>query len=376
MKSVVLSSSPRLICFLALPLALLAQADLPTHSNDSVANGLQSTSTADVAWQSLLVTKKTAEQSNHSESGDPAARKLIRETRADLRNKVATEARKFYASHPDHPLAGEARKIEAFALIEAVVEGDDSEAKVLAARIGTIRADQSMPAQTRAHVVSAYEFTKAVQGLTDDKRRKAAVEKAARAMIAEFPREAPGYQALLTLARAGNSEQAINLAQIITASSAPDTIKADAQTILDREALLGRPLAEVLGQDDMQVLSEAGATYPAIMYSWASWGSRSLEFGRMIQERQFNAISVCLDEVFEVNKPDRNLPKLGGLCFYDVAGRNGRLAKALKFDGAGQIYLIDAQGIIRDVRGGEAHLESKLKSIGIVSAIPEPARQR
>jgi hypothetical protein len=73
MKSVVLSSSPRLILFLALPLALSAQAELATPGNDPLTGGLPSTSAADVVWQSLPVTKKTAEQSDNSASRDPAA---------------------------------------------------------------------------------------------------------------------------------------------------------------------------------------------------------------------------------------------------------------------------------------------------------------
>lgn len=376
MKFVVLKSVPSVLLFLALPLSLAAQAGLPTRIDDPVASGLPPTSAADVEWQSLLLTKKAAERSDDFEPSDLAARNLKRETRSDLRSKVASEARKFYTSHPNHPFVSEARKLEVLALIEAVEEGEKGETKLLEMRVEAIRSDQSVPSQTRAHVVSAYKFTTAVRGMIDDKLRKAAVEKTARELIKEFPGEAPGYQALLALARAGNSDQAKSLAQIIVSSPAPALIRAGAQTILDREALVGRSLAEVLGQDDLQILTKAGATYPAILYSWASWGSRSLEFGRMIQWRQFNAISVCLDEEIQAAEFAQSQSKLAGLCLYDAAGRNGRLAKALKFDGPGQIYLIDAQGVIRDVRGGEPHLEGKLKAYDIVSAIPEPARQR
>jgi hypothetical protein len=216
----------------------------------------------------------------------------------------------------------------------------------------------------RAQAAAAYDFTHTLHGVADQAERKKSTESVARKLLQEFPGEPQAYQALLAVAKASDQPKSEQLTrELIAAQTAPDEVKASAQVILDRFGLMGQSLVAVLADDKEGVGAVLPAKQPVILYSWATWGPGSIELGRMIQARRFAAVGVCLDEDTKQAVKTANALGLGGKHFYDPDGWRGKLATRLKFSTAGQIYLVDADGIIRDVRGGD-DLEAKLKALG------------
>lgn len=349
------------------PIALLAQTPPPPPTDPSAIGGAMVISEDDKAWGELSLERRAMETSRmQSKDGEQSRADLLARSKS-----LADRARQFYAKHPNHPMAGEARKLEVFSLIEAREKGDKGEGKRLERQVETLRKDPAVPASIRAQAAAAYDFTSAILPLRGAAERMTATVDVARKLAKEFPAEPQAYEALLAVAKASPKEDAEKLAREIVESPAPEAAKKSAQLLLDRHALVGRTLASVIGEAGDSVLAELPAGLPVVVYSWATWGPGSIEFGRMIQARRFAAIGVCLDENTEEAATVAHQVGMGGKLAYDSKGLSGELAERLKFSTAGQIYLVDADGVIRDVRGGE-DLETKLAAFDFRTPVINP----
>ena len=359
-----LKLSVLLICLLALPRALVAQAlrltrDLPSLATDQP----PAPNTADLAWKSLLTAKDAAAQPQGKLLAGTVVQGQIAAQLATQSLAVADQARAFYLANPTHSSAPEARDVEILSLVSVAADGDQTVLTRLDRAVSDLRAATAIDAKVRARGVAAYEFTKATRQVTTQSARMVAVEKVAQNLIAEFPSEPQGYEALLALAKATEANKSGQIARQLLASNAPDEIKRSAQTLVYRYALVGSNLSSVIGNAGSETARGLSKGTPVIVYSWASWAPGSVELGQMIQARRFAAIGICLDTEIDQAKALEQAAGLGGVQVYDPAGGGGAVANQLKYSAAGQIYLVDAKGVIRDVRGGD-DLETKLKTFG------------
>ncbi|MBL9217165.1 MAG: hypothetical protein JNG82_01650 [Opitutaceae bacterium] len=344
------------LCSLAVCPTLGAQ--LAATPRPSATNGL-----SDEEWQALAAANLVMGNSDLGRPVDRKSKKNGRELSAAQAKQVADLARVFYTKNPKHPQVTEARKIEVFALVSAVQLGDKSVETGLDRLVADLRTDGSLPGELRAQCAAAHDFTVAARGAKDQSGRLVNVEKVARDLIKEFPREAPGYEALMALCRARESVKAEPLARELLVSEAPEHVKFEAGLLIQRLGLVGHSLSEIVGQDGAELLAGLPAGEPVVVYSWATWGPGSIDLGQMIQARRFVAIGICMDAQVEKATQAAHRAGLGGKLTYDKNGLDGVLASRLAFSAPGQIYLIDAKGVIADVRGGEG-LEAKLKAFG------------
>ena len=340
------------------PIALLAQTPPAPPIDPSAASGATVIAEDDKAWDALTLEKLEMDTARMDRKDGGPSRVAL----ATRSKSLADRARQFYAKHPNHPRAGEARKLEVFSLIETQEMGDAGESKRLEQQVETLRKDPAVPSSIRAQAAAAYDFTNALRPLAGMSERMNATVNVARKLALEFPGEPQAYDALLAVAKASPKEDAEKIAREIMESSAPESAKRSAQLLIDRHGLVGRTLASVMGEPGNPLLAGLPPGLPVVVYSWATWGPGSIEFGRMIQARRFAAIGVCLDENTEEAALVAHQAGLGGKLAYDTKGLSGSLAERLKFSTSGQIYLVDAAGIIRDVRGGDG-LEDKLTAL-------------
>ena len=323
---------------------------------------------ADHSWAALLAAQDSATQGPAQTPGDAATRIQAQAERAGRSRAVADQAKIFYTANPTHDRTAEARNVEIFSLIASIEDGDATVTGRLGQAVADLRADLSIPVKIRAKGVAAHEFTRAWRGLNSRTQRMETTERIARDLIREFPTEPQGYEALLACGQADVSVKSEQIARELIVSNAPEDIRKSAQGLLDRSALVGSALSAVLGVAGADLLAALPSGEPVIVYSWATWGPGSIELGRMIQARRFAAIGICLDEQVEAAKKAEHAEGLGGKHLYDAQGRQGSMAGRLNFNTAGQIYLVDAQGVIRDVRGGE-DLETKLAALGFKTPV-------
>lgn len=319
------------------------------------------------AWETLTQAEEVVTKDSGTLPTEASARAQARSARVTKHNSVADQAQAFYTEYPDSYWAGEARKLEISALLQAVDNGDESGTVRLKKAVAALRSSTKVTNKVKAEGVATYAFATALAEAKSNAARLTAAETVARDLIKEFPSEQPGYQTLYVLAKASDSTTALKLAKELVASAAPTTIKTGAQTIIDRYALVGKTLSSVVGETGAALLATMRQDESAIVYSWATWGAGSLELGRMIQARRFNALGICVDEDVTAAKAAQQSANLGGVHLYDASGLKGTVASNLKFITAGTIYLVDAKGVIRDVQGA-TDLETKLTTWGLKSA--------
>lgn len=330
-------------------------------------------SAEDIEWKALLEARKADELEFAQLPAQASARAAAIGKRAAKSVKAADRAKGFYEKHPHHSQAGEARRLEILSLLQNEADEGENLNGRLDKAVAALRSDTKVSATTRALGAAAYEFSRAHRAAKNEPARRKNVESAARQLAAEFPAEAPGYQALLVAARLSNVAQGETLArEIVNAATAPKELKAQAQILIDRASLLGRPLADVLGDSGAELLAQVNQAQAKIVYSWATWAPSSVELGKMIQIRQLPAIAVCLDDDVERAQTFRRTAGLGGVQVFDPQGRAGAIAQLLKFDAAGHVYIVDEKGIIREVQGGVL-FEHSLTTYGVKSTIPKPA---
>jgi hypothetical protein len=299
--------------------------------------------------------------------GDPAARKAALADRAVVFLRAADRAKDFYTRYPDHAKAGEAKLTEVRALVAASQMGDATLEGRLTATVQALRGDRSVQTALRVQAVSAYAFPKALRGAKDRAERLDAMAQVARSLAVEFPDQPQGAESLVNLAAGSDEATARNLANEVLAMPATPAIKQSAQTLLARLDLVGKPLAaEIDGADLASAKATLTAGRPTIIYTWATWSPGSLRLAADLKKLSAaaNFVGLNLDE--DTATADALAQKEGliGQMVYDQRGREGALAQRLKVRGAPEVFLVDAQGVIRDVRG-ETDLAKKLQSLGL-----------
>ncbi|HET7536090.1 MAG TPA: hypothetical protein VFJ90_06535 [Candidatus Didemnitutus sp.] len=360
---------PRTIVSWRLPALLLCCCALARglHAQSANPSALLNNS-ADQDWQALVAAEAAAHDAADAVLAPKNGKQAAIQQSASGAKGVADLARDFYTKNPDHPKANEARKVEVFALIDSVQIGDRTAETRLDGLVTDLRSDPKVPVKLRAQCAAAHDFTATTRKARDRAERFKNVEQTGRSLIKEFPGEPQGYEALFALCQASNPAKAQALASELAGSDAPAEIKFGATVLLQRLALVGHSLAEVLGPEGAALFSGQPSGEPVVVYSWASWGPGSLDFARMIQARRFAAIGICVDADVEKAKLLAAGGGLGGKHSYDSGGLDGVLASRLAFSAPGQIYFVDSSGVIRDVQGG-VDLENKFTQFGFKTPV-------
>jgi hypothetical protein len=298
---------------------------------------------------------------------DPASRDAALADRAAGFVRTADRAKDFYTQHPAHAKAAEARLVEVRALVAANQTGDASVDGRLTSLVQSSRRDPSIAAAIRVQLVSAYAFPKAMRNGKDRIGRLEEAAKVARSLAVEFPDQPQGAESLVNIAAASDEATARSLAGEVLAMPAPLAIKQSAQTLLSRLDLVGKPIAaEFDGADLATAKAKLASGSPTIIYTWATWSPGSLRLAAELKKLNVAArvVGLNLDEDTATAEVLAGKEGLIGEMIYDKRGREGALAQRLKIRSAPQVILVDAQGIIRDVRG-EADLAKKLQSLGL-----------
>ncbi|MBP9912337.1 MAG: TlpA family protein disulfide reductase [Opitutaceae bacterium] len=251
-----------------------------------------------------------------------------------------------------------AQRAEVLALLDAAEQGGAVDRNRLASLVATLRTDSNLPEHDRFVIASR------ARGLVIKETRNqsygdrlSAYEQAAREMAGAFPSEAEPYESLLALADdQPELVAAERIARELLGSAAPEALKAGAQIILDRLAMVGKPLPYAL--EDGAGSLHGPETYRGkvvVLYAWTGrTKNRPTWVGGLLRQGNDQVVFIGLN--FD---PDRSeaIAKtgevaLGSLQIYDPKGLGGAVARQLRITRVPTIYLIDQDGILRDVHGG------------------------
>ncbi len=226
-------------------LGVALSAIVSTHAQPSSAAAILAA--GDQAWAELVAlntvpTVLKIRQGDDLTTTDAKA-KITRQ--ADQSLVVSKRAHDFYSQFPGHSKAAEARKIEAITSLRAVTDGDTAQEQSALTIAGLVRDSRSAPSSDRFEVALSIERLKYTKQLKSKTARGTSAE---RVQIGEDLRkefgDQPGLQKYyLEIARHADTDTASGLATSIVRSAAASAAdKAEAQSILNRAALIGKPL--------------------------------------------------------------------------------------------------------------------------------------
>jgi hypothetical protein len=256
---------------------------------------------------------------------------------------------------------------EALTLVSAAESGDRSQSSRLTTLVNAVRADPTVSEYDRYVLVAR---STALDLKPADKTRKAKFAAYAdldRKLIAEFPNQSEPYASLLALAEdSSDTGAAGQLAVELMDSKAPDTIKAAASRILDREAMVGTSLdfSATDGNGQPLTLSQFRGKV-VVLYVWTGSVPRGASgipnlLARANAQTVFVGLNFDTDSAPGKTQIAQFAPD--SIQVYDPTGPTGALATTLHLTRCPTVYLIDRQGILQDVHGID-HFPDRLAKI-------------
>lgn len=242
-------------------------------------------------------------------------------------------------------------------LLRTVLAGDDSVRGQAAEAVAAALTDKGLLVAERFELATLRELTRVQAYGADVNRLRIEREVSARRLMAEFPGESGGYEALMREAdNHPNGEHAAALAgELLGMAEAPPAVKSAARLLRDRLDLLGQNwlavVEEAWGESDDRVALSTGR--PMVIYTWASWSPGSLRDARELAQALPAGVALyglCLDAdpAARVEDGEGEIP---GEPLEDPPGKGGRLARALGVGGAFPVYVIGPGGDFVEVMG-------------------------
>lgn len=285
----------------------------------------------------------------------PAKGATSDEREADRRRQIAAfvaaaeKAREFYAKHPTHAKAIEARKIEATALLSATREGAvEHEAKAL--RVAKDFRFEARHSSADRYEVAAFMRELDVRKQNHGESREnvlAAYEKAAKDLYGEFPNEPRVFDLFLGVARNAAPVKARQVANDILLMPAPAQVKDEARAILGRLDMVGQPIT-------LEFTDEAGTAHHlasqkgkiVVFFVWATWAAAA-DPGAAVKARIPRAattVSVNVDQDVTRGKSEKAKLGVSGISYFDPRGMGSPLARQLGVTKVPGFYVINARG--------------------------------
>lgn len=345
-----------------IPCVAHAQAVTSAPTNGRSAPNL---SDADIAWIDLRAALLTPDVPSATPT-TPETRREAQLQRAARMKRAADLAKSFVEKYPQHAKVDEARAQEVLALINARHAGDATVEGRLVEAVQAMGDDKKIAASQRVRAIAAYQFNQAMRVKAANKvERLAKIETVARSLTVSFPNEPQGYESLLTVATAVDSDdKAKELANELAKGKGPLEVRQEAKYLAERLDLVRQPVSTALRNGNAKTKHKEGQ--PMVIYTWATWSPGSIALAAKLQQRLPNSrlIGINLDTDSSIATAAAAEKKIPGEQEYDDRGREGAVAQSLKLRRPGQIVIVDGQGVIRSVRA-ELDLERALTNSGI-----------
>jgi peroxiredoxin len=256
---------------------------------------------------------------------------------------------------------------EALTLVNAAERGDGQHTARLAALVGEVRKDTTIPEYDRYVLVARAGALEMKPAGTDQKSKLDAYAALDRNLIAEFPRQSEPYASLLALAEdSTDTDAAGQLAVELLDSKAPETVKIGAGRLLDREAMVKTPITFSAQDGEGRPLTlDQFRGKVVVLYVWsgqakggASWVQALVAKGS--DQTVFVGFNFDSDEKTARLQMAQVAPN--SLQVYDPTGFGGTVASTLKLTRNRTVYLVDRNGVLQDVHG-MVHFDDKLAQL-------------
>lgn len=332
---------------------------------------------ADDDWASLTVLA-TPVASAASRAGKTSGQRDSDRSQQVAQSRLAAEAAKdFYTKHPGDPRATDARKTEALAALRGVTDEDGEQEARAVATAQAFRSDQMVAAKDRLDV--AKEMDRQELSLKSKARMVTNTAAEEKKLVDKWRTEFGPMPEIDTYAagvarRADPATAAAMAEQLVRSGVAPVAVKAEAQKILERSALLGHKLELKLSSVDGDVVDLAQlqgkvtllviwpVTEPDTLQTLASYAKVVPKNAQVV----YLAMGGSKAQVYRLKTA---LPISGQSCYAAAGPAVNATAAALKLRTLPCIYVLNRMGVMADF-GPLSELPALLTRSGVTPAKP------
>ena len=335
--------------------ALLLSATVFSAENNGKDNpGKPSTGNADIDWSNLSAQARPTPLRPASDGRNTSVQaKANIKQQAVVSRQAAQNAKDFYAQYPGHAKAAEARKLEVVAGLHGVEDGDDNYEKSALALAQNYRDNRTNPASDRLDVALAMDRLKVSSGAKSKKivPRTTEWEQMADKLQVEFGDQPQLQSYYAELVRSGDMFTSKRIATNLLQQKPAPGAKAEAQAMLDRHSLLGRPLAlTVTGLDGGAVDLSKQKGSVTVVFVWAASAGPEVQkmltrFQRSIPPGVGIMYLALGGEQKKLSVAPGSQPIRGRTCFVPASGSKAAV-DYLKLRDMPYLYVLNAKGTL------------------------------
>jgi thiol-disulfide isomerase/thioredoxin len=320
---------------------------------------------ADKAWERLTADSHPPQPPAAWRSDRPSEEEIakFKESEGQRLAKAADQAKDFVARYPKDARVDEARSKEYELLSMAVQLGNTNALTQLEsveeAKLKDPRTSEDERFHIRAMAVNRRATSKLPEGLP---AALAELEKGARALVKDFPKQPDAYQMLLEVASNSPAEKARQVAKDISDNAAaPEQAKGMAQALLKKLDRVGKPVDIKFASVDGRPVDLAKLRGKVVLIDfWATWcGPCVREVPNVratyqkLHPKGFEIVGISFDREKDqltkfVQEQQMTWPQ-----YFDGKQWENEFGKQFGIEAIPAMWLIDKKGNLRDLEGRE-----------------------